>query len=67
VIWLKQGDPLTYFLFFIVVKGLSGAITRAEERLFIGFKGGVDSLSVSYLQYVDGALFLLEATVENLW
>jgi hypothetical protein len=44
VIWLKQENLLAPFLFLLVVKGMSVAITRAEELvLFIGFKGGVDT------------------------
>ncbi|GAU37373.1 hypothetical protein TSUD_22470 [Trifolium subterraneum] len=64
----KQGDPLAPFLFLLVVEGLSGAVSRAEELgMFKGFKVGNNGLFVSHLQYADDTLFLGEASLENLW
>jgi hypothetical protein len=65
---LKQGDPLTPFLFLLVVEGVGVLMKRAVELSF--FKGSQINYSehvVSHLQYADDTLFTGEACVENLW
>jgi len=65
---LKQGDPLTPFLFLLVVEGLSGLVRSAEAHgLYQGFKVGNSGLSISHLQYADDTIFLGEASMTNLW
>jgi hypothetical protein len=65
---LKQGDPLAPFLFLLVVEGLSGVMSKAEELgLFKGVSVGSLPVVISHLQYADDTLCIGEASVENLW
>ena len=58
---LRQGDPLSPFLFTIVVDVLSRLVVRAEERcLFEGFLVGKNRTRVSHLQFADDTIFFLE-------
>ncbi|MCI06917.1 LINE-1 reverse transcriptase like, partial [Trifolium medium] len=64
---LKQGDPLSPFLFLIVAEGLSSFMQKAVSLgFFRGFKVSPEVV-VSHLQYADDTLFIGEACVENLW
>ena len=55
---LRLGDPLSLFLFTIVVNVLSRLVVRAEERgLFEGFRVGRNRIRVSHLQFVDDTIF----------
>ena len=69
---LKQKDPLSPFLFIVVVDGLSRLMERATEvgfvkgcRTKVGFvKGcrmGRDNVMVSHLQFADCTLFFVES------
>ena len=54
---LRQGDPLSPFLFTIVANVLSRMLLRAEKRdLFEGFLVGRNRIRVSHLQF--GFFFL---------
>lgn len=47
---LKQGVPLAYFLFLLVVESLSGLLKMVVSIVvFEGFKVGFDGLEVSHL------------------
>ncbi|GJU54666.1 RNA-directed DNA polymerase, eukaryota [Tanacetum coccineum] len=63
---LKQGDPLSPYLFILVMESFHLSITRAVEAgIFIGIK--VDqSLMISHLFYADDAVFIGEWSNENL-
>ena len=64
---LRQGDPLSPFLFTIVVDVLSRLIVRAEEKgVFEGFLEGRDRTMVSHLQFVDDTIFFSRASLEEL-
>ncbi|GJX56953.1 RNA-directed DNA polymerase, eukaryota [Tanacetum coccineum] len=55
---LKQGDPLSPFLFILVMESLHLFVCRAvNDRLFTGIRLH-DSISLSHLFYADDALFL---------
>ncbi|GJW07864.1 RNA-directed DNA polymerase, eukaryota, reverse transcriptase zinc-binding domain protein [Tanacetum coccineum] len=55
---LKQGDPLSPFLFILVMKSLHIAFQRVEEAgMFKGIKLG-NSTSISHLFYADDAVFV---------
>ena len=64
---LRQGDPLSPFLFTIVADILSRLMVRVEERgLFEGFLEGRNRIRVSHLQFVDDTIFFPRASLEEL-
>ena len=59
---IRQGDPLSPFLFTLVADGLSRLSTFAsEKRMIRGCKVGKDKVEISHLQFADDILFFLEA------
>ena len=55
---LRQGDPLSPFLFTIVTDVLSRMLLRADERsLLEGFREGRNRTRVSHLQFADDTIF----------
>ena len=51
---LRQGDPLTPFLFNIVAEALNGLVREVVKRkLYSGFHVGSNRVEVSILQYAD--------------
>ncbi|GKU98550.1 hypothetical protein SLEP1_g11542 [Rubroshorea leprosula] len=65
---LRQGDPLSPFLFLIIAEGINGLVSKAIqngllERVEVGLRG----FKVSHLQYADDTLLFGEATEENVW
>ena len=63
---LRQGDPLTSFLFLLVAEGLGGLMRMAyTNELFTSIKVGNKNISIPLLQFVDNAIFLGEATMKN--
>ena len=55
---LRQGDPLSPFLFTIVADVLSRMLLRAEERSMLeGFKVGRNKTRVSHLQFANDTIF----------
>ena len=64
---LRQGDPLSPFLFTLVADILSRMLLRAEERnLLEGFKVGRNSTRVSHLQFADDTIFFSNTSEEDL-
>ncbi|RVW24881.1 putative mitochondrial protein [Vitis vinifera] len=64
---LRQGDPLSPFLFTIVVDVLSRLVVRAEERgLIEGLGVGRNRTRVSHLQFADDTVFFSRASLEEL-
>ena len=64
---LRQGCPLSPFLFNLVVEALSFFLCLAvSQNLFKGIKVGFDELSVSHLQYADDTIIFYESEVEQL-
>ncbi|GLT87684.1 hypothetical protein SLE2022_057510 [Rubroshorea leprosula] len=64
---LRQGDPLSPFLFLMVVEGLNGLVKKAEnEGLLHGVEVGKKGLVVSLLQFADDTVFLGMADSENI-
>lgn len=60
---LKQGDPLTPFLFLMIAEGLTGLMQNAVALgLFKGFMVGNNGEEISILQYADDNLLVGEAT-----
>jgi hypothetical protein len=64
---LRQGDPLSPFLFLIVVEGLSGLMSKAvDSNLFHGYKVSNNILFHS-LQFADDTIIVGEGNWDNLW
>lgn len=55
---LRQGDPLSPFLFLLVVNVLSRIVGKfVEGNIFEPFKVGKDKVVLSHLQFADDTLF----------
>lgn len=64
---LRQGDPLSPFLFSFVADGLSEILRKAEMGdLVEGFVVGEDNIMVSHLQFADDSILFLKAVRENI-
>ncbi|GKV24110.1 hypothetical protein SLEP1_g33762 [Rubroshorea leprosula] len=64
---LRQGDPLSPFLFLIVAEGLNGLTSSAvEKELYKGVTVGKDAVMVTHLQFADDTIFFGEATEDNI-
>ena len=58
---LRQGDPLSPFLFTLVADGLSRLVEKATEMGFItGCLVGRENVMISHLQFADDTLFFLD-------
>ncbi|KAL4583677.1 hypothetical protein LXL04_008259 [Taraxacum kok-saghyz] len=63
---LRQGDPLSPFLFILAMEGLHVAMEDAiSGGLFSPLCLGTEELNLSHLFYVDDALFLGEWSKKN--
>ncbi|GKD74678.1 RNA-directed DNA polymerase, eukaryota, reverse transcriptase zinc-binding domain protein, partial [Tanacetum coccineum] len=61
---LRQGDPLSPFLFILAMEGLQALTSKAEELgLFKGATFGRDNMSISHLMYADDVIFFGECNV----
>ncbi len=64
---VRQGDPLSPFLFLIVAEALNVMMLEAvENNLFTGVKVGDGNLVVSHLQYADDAIFIADWKKDNI-
>ncbi|GKU90755.1 hypothetical protein SLEP1_g4707 [Rubroshorea leprosula] len=64
---LRQGDPLSPFLFLMVAEGLQGLVQRAvKEGMLHGIEIGKKGLSVSMLQFADDTVIMGRADAENI-
>ena len=64
---LRQGDPLSHFLFTLVADVLSRMLMRAEERNMLeGFRVGRNRTRVSHLQFADDTIFFSNTREEEL-
>nr|GEW04791.1 hypothetical protein [Tanacetum cinerariifolium] len=56
---LRQGDPLSHFLFILAIEGLHAYTSKAESLgLFKGCSVGRDNLYISHLMYADDVIFI---------
>ncbi|GJT70288.1 glycerophosphodiester phosphodiesterase GDPDL3 [Tanacetum coccineum] len=63
---LRQGDPLSPFLFIIAIEALHVTLQEAKSKnIFEGIKVGSNKVDISHLQYVDDALIMGKWTLEN--
>jgi hypothetical protein len=64
---LRQGDPLSPFLFLIAAESLAGMMRRALEiGNFKGFQIS-DNIQFQMLQFADDTILTGEGTWDNLW
>ncbi|KAL6585288.1 hypothetical protein OROMI_004577 [Orobanche minor] len=64
---LRQGDPLSPFLFLLVAEGLNLMMKKAcVLGHFIPYKVERDSVAISHLQFVDDTIFFGEAVESNI-
>ncbi|GLT40917.1 hypothetical protein SLA2020_150140 [Shorea laevis] len=65
---LRQGDPLSPFLFLMIGEGLNGLIHKAVlEGLFRGVEVGRRGLAVTLLQFADDTIIMGKADTENIF
>lgn len=63
---IRQGDPLSHFLFLVAAEGLNLLTKRAVARgLLKACKMGRERVEVSHIQYADDTLFMVEGNKEN--
>ncbi|GJX54257.1 putative RNA-directed DNA polymerase, eukaryota, reverse transcriptase zinc-binding domain protein [Tanacetum coccineum] len=63
---LRQGDPLSPFLFILAIEALNVALLEATNKnIFRGIKVGKDKIHISHLQFVDDALIMGEWSRDN--
>ncbi|GKU88310.1 hypothetical protein SLEP1_g2593 [Rubroshorea leprosula] len=64
---LRQGDPLSLFLFLMIAEGLQSLVQRAEkEGMMHGIEIGKKGLSLSLLQFADDTVIMGRADTENI-
>ncbi|GJY21854.1 cysteine-rich receptor-like protein kinase [Tanacetum coccineum] len=57
---VRQGDPLSPFLFILATEGLNAIVTEAVEKGIFRVVVGANKVTVSHLQYADDAIFFGE-------
>lgn len=63
---LRQGDPLSPYLFLPCTEGLTALLSHAEETgPMVGVQVCRDALAVTYLLFADGSLILMRANSQN--
>ncbi|GKC53887.1 putative RNA-directed DNA polymerase, eukaryota, reverse transcriptase zinc-binding domain protein [Tanacetum coccineum] len=63
---LRQGDPLSPFLFLIAIEALNVALLQARSNnIFHGTKVEKDNIHISHIQFVDDALIIGEWSLRN--
>ncbi|GLU02749.1 hypothetical protein SLE2022_199870 [Rubroshorea leprosula] len=64
---IRQGDPLSPFLFLIVAEGLNGLMSSAvDKERYKGVGIGNGDMVVTHLQFADDTIFFGEATEDNI-
>ncbi|GLT87099.1 hypothetical protein SLE2022_051990 [Rubroshorea leprosula] len=65
---LRQGDPLSPFLFLMIGEGLNGLVQKAvSEGMLRGIEIGRRGLAISLLQFADDTIIMGKAATENIF
>jgi hypothetical protein len=64
---LRQGYPLSPFLFLIVAEELNVTKKTAEVGLIYGYKAEVREFQISHLQFTYKTLLLCQKSENNVW
>ncbi|GJS89124.1 putative RNA-directed DNA polymerase, eukaryota, reverse transcriptase zinc-binding domain protein, partial [Tanacetum coccineum] len=63
---LRQGDPLSPFLFILAIEALNIVFLEAKDKnMYKGIDVGKDKVYMSHLQFTDDALFFGEWSLHN--
>ena len=63
---IKQGDPLSLYLFLLCAEGLSALLKKAMESQYLhGIFSCPNGVCISYLLFVDDSFIFCQATVEE--
>ncbi|GJV52938.1 putative RNA-directed DNA polymerase, partial [Tanacetum coccineum] len=63
---VRQGDPLSPFLFILAAEGLNALLKEAVDKsIFKGIRVGAEEVMVSHLQYADDTIIFGEWSREN--
>ncbi|GJS89425.1 reverse transcriptase domain, reverse transcriptase zinc-binding domain protein [Tanacetum coccineum] len=63
---VRQGDPLSPFLFILAAEGLNAIVNEAVDKgIFRGVRIGDNRVMVSHLQYADDTIFFGEWSKED--
>ncbi|XP_024157591.1 uncharacterized protein LOC112165325 [Rosa chinensis] len=63
---IRQGDPLSPYLFLLVTEGLSGLLHHADStELIHGVRAAPNAPSISHLLFADDSLLFVNATVDE--
>ena len=61
---IRQGDPLSPYIFLLCAEGLSALLRKAEEqRVLKGIRSSQQGVSIFYLLFADDSLLFCRATV----
>ena len=65
---IRQGDPLSPFLFILMVEGLSRVIKeKVEKREFRGMNLYAYSKFISHQQFMDDTMFMGHSSTQKAW
>lgn len=63
---IRQGDPLSHFLFVLVADVLHRLIEQTKDKNLVEcFLIGMDYVTLSHLQFADDTIFFLSNNGEN--
>ncbi|XP_058775322.1 uncharacterized protein LOC131649585 [Vicia villosa] len=65
---LRQGDPLSPFLFLLATEGFHVMMVKSIQlKLFDEYKVGKDEVKVSHIQYADDTIIVGKKSWKNIW
>ena len=63
---IRQGDPLSPYLFVLAMEGLSRLLLARYESESIGFHPNTNSLKISHLMFADDVMIFFDGTANSL-